>query len=110
MSCRWTTFTRRPCVSGVPIWPSRATPKRPRTGSAPDTGAVIDITGYSARMQIRETIDAADYVYQALSGGDISLGGVTGQVALSIPAALTAARTFGSRVYDLELVSPAGKV
>ncbi|HJX58195.1 MAG TPA: hypothetical protein VJ325_05695 [Thiobacillus sp.] len=80
------------------------------TYTDPDTGAVIDITGYSARMQIRETIDAADYVYQALSGGDISLGGVTGQVALSIPAAITAAWTFVSGVYDLELVSPAGKV
>lgn len=73
-------------------------------------GVAINITGYTARMQIRVSIDDAAYVYQALSGGDISLGGVTGETVLSIPAATTAAWTFDSGVYDLELISPTGKV
>lgn len=69
-----------------------------------------DITGYSARMQIRDTVDAAAYLYEALSSGDIAIGGANGQVVLTIPAATTAAFDFSSGVYDLELVSPAGVV
>lgn len=74
------------------------------------SGAAISVTGYTARMQIRETIDATAYVYQALSGGDITVGGSDGKFTLSIPAATTAAWTFASGVYDIEIVSPAGKV
>lgn len=75
-----------------------------------ENGTPIDITGWTARMQIRVTIDAATYIYQALSGGDLSIGGVTGEVALSIPEEITAAFTFNAGVYDIELVKPNGKV
>lgn len=73
-------------------------------------GAAINVTNYTARMQIRETIYATAYVYQALSGGDITVGGADGKFTLSIPAATTAAWTFASGVYDIEIISPAGKV
>lgn len=74
------------------------------------TGAAVNVSGYTARMQIRETVDAAAYVYQALSGGAITVGGSDGKFTLSIPAVTTAAWTFASGVYDLEIVTPAGKV
>lgn len=73
-------------------------------------GAAISVTGYTARMQIRESVDAAAYLYEALSGGDITVGGSDGKFTLSIPAATTTAWTFSSGVYDIEIVSPAGKV
>lgn len=73
-------------------------------------GAAKNVTGYSARMQIRGTIDDSSYIYQALSGGDITVGTTDGKITLSIPAATTAAWTFASGVYDIELVSPGGKV
>lgn len=73
-------------------------------------GQPVDITGFGARMQIRGAINDATYVYQALSGVDINIGGITGQVSLSIPADTSAAWTFDSGVYDLELIDLAGDV
>lgn len=77
---------------------------------ADDNGVAIGITGYTARMHIRATVDATTTLYEAVSGGDLTIGGTAGTVTLSIPAATTAAWTFLSGVYDVELVSPAGKV
>ena len=73
-------------------------------------GVAINITGYTARMHIRATYDAATTLYEATSSGDLTIGGAAGTVTLSIPAATTAAWTFLTGVYDVELVSPAGKV
>lgn len=73
-------------------------------------GAAINVTGYTARMQIRETVDNAAYVYQALSGGDITVGTTDGKFTLSIPAATTSAITIDSGVYDVEVITPGGKV
>jgi len=73
-------------------------------------GVAIDLTGYTARMQIRETIENVATVYSGVSGGDITMGGVAGTVTLSIPAATTAAWVFASGVYDIEIESPAGIV
>lgn len=73
-------------------------------------GVAIDLTGYTARMQIRETIESVATVYSGVSGGDITMGGTAGTVTLSIPAATTAAWTFTSGVYDIEIVSSAGVV
>lgn len=73
-------------------------------------GVAVNVTGYTARMQIRETVDAVAYIYQALSGGDITVGGADGKITLSIPATTTAAWTFASGVYDVEIISPTGKV
>ena len=75
-----------------------------------ENGVPIDITGYGARMQIRETVTSAAYVYQALSGGDLNIGGVNGELGLSIPYSVTAAFSFTSGVYDIELITPTGKV
>lgn len=71
----------------------------------------IDITGYVARMQIREE-KSADAVLLELTdvNGRIVLGDAAGTIQLLINAADTEAFAFTSGVYDLELESPGGVV
>jgi hypothetical protein len=73
----------------------------------------INLTGYTARMQVRRYAGApdADKVVDIASGSGITLGGAAGTIAISIPSATTAAIPAGFQgVYDLELVSGTGKV
>lgn len=74
-------------------------------------GTVIDITGYTARMQIRESITSDTLIDELTTeNGGITLGGVLGTITLLISAADTEAYTFTTGVYDLEMISPAGTV
>ena len=73
-------------------------------------GVAIDITGYSARMQIRTRKSASSTLLSITDADYITLGDSAGTIAISIPAATTAALDFRSGVYDLELVSPGGTV
>lgn len=70
-------------------------------------GVPIDITGYTARMQIRQTVGSVGFeVELTTENGGITLGGALGTVDLLISATATAALDFLAAVYDLELVSP----
>lgn len=72
-----------------------------------DTGAAVDITGRTARMQLRSAITSADVVLALTTeNGRISIDGPRGLIALSISAADTAGLS-GDGVYDLELVNGA---
>jgi hypothetical protein len=74
-------------------------------------GSPIDLTGYSARMQLRASHTAQAVLIELTTGnGRIALGGVAGTVRLTIAAADTAALASGMCVYDLELVSGGGVV
>jgi len=69
-------------------------------------GSPIDLSGYTARMQLRRNIDDASAIIElTTSNGRISLGGSAGTVALTIAAADTAALAPIEGVYDLELVT-----
>lgn len=66
----------------------------------------IDITSYTARMQIRENIDSTNPLIELTTeNGRIDITGVEGKIELTIAATDTAALTFGDAVYDLELVN-----
>ena len=69
-------------------------------------GTPVDLTGYTARMQVRSSI-ASDEVLLELTteNGGITLGDVAGTIALHLDATDTAALEFTSGVWDLELVS-----
>lgn len=69
----------------------------------------INLTGYSARLQMRESVDATSTFLSLTSGSGITLGGTAGTILIEISATDTAALT-QSGVYDLELVSGAGVV
>lgn len=71
----------------------------------------INLSGYTARMQLRESTDAGDaFVSLTTENGGIALGGAAGTVTLTISAADTAAIGETAGVYDLELVSAGGVV
>lgn len=71
----------------------------------------VDLTGCTARMQMRGTItDAVPLITLTTENGGIVLGGVAGTIELVITATVTAAITWAAAVYDLEIVFPSGDV
>lgn len=68
--------------------------------------APVDITGYSARLQVRETHDSDEYIINLTNlNGGITLGGSAGTIDLYISASDTSAALPGDHVYDLEMIS-----
>ena len=77
-----------------------------RIGSAP-----VNVNGYAARMQVRETYDSVDYLVSLTTENDgIVLGGASGTISLYISDEDTSNFRVGVYVYDLELVAPNGDV
>lgn len=71
----------------------------------------VNLTGYSARMQVRESHSSPSALVSLSSGGgSMTLGGVNGTVTFTIPAATTASLRSGSYLYDLEIESASGEV
>lgn len=69
-----------------------------------DDGNAINLTGYSAVMQIRETKESETVIHELTSeDGGITITPATGKLALFISAADTEDFDFGSAYYDLEL-------
>lgn len=76
-----------------------------------EAGAAIPLTGYTARMQARETVSSAVAVIDATTAnGQLSINGAGGIVTLSLSATVTAALAFRTAVYDLEIISGSGVV
>lgn len=74
-------------------------------------GALVNLTGFSARMQIRANKAATTFIHELTNlNGGIALGGAAGTINLTIPATTTAGFTAKKGVYDLELVSGGGVV
>jgi len=73
-------------------------------------GALMNLTGYTARMQVRPEIESSTTLVElTTANGRITLGGVLGTITLSMNAATTAAIT-DEGVYDLEIISSGGAV
>jgi hypothetical protein len=68
-------------------------------------GTPINLTGYSAALQLRTSYDAASAALSLTSGSGIVLGGTAGTIAVTATATQTGALTAGEYVYDLELTS-----
>jgi hypothetical protein len=66
-------------------------------------GAPVDLTGYTAAMQVRASYSSATAIISLTNGSGITLGGAAGTIQLNISAVTTAALTAGTYVYDLEL-------
>lgn len=75
-------------------------------------GTAVNLTGYSARMQVRVDVDDSETILSLTSSGGagITLGGALGTITLSQTATQTAALATGEYVYDLELQSMGGTV
>lgn len=68
-----------------------------------------DLTGYSARMQVRSSASSATTALSLVSTADITLTSL-GVVTVTVSAAAMAAVTAGNYVYDLEVQSASGIV
>lgn len=71
----------------------------------------VNLTGYTARMQIRKTVaDANKEADLTTENAKLSISGATGEVFVHLSAAETRQMNFVTAVYDLELVAPDGVV
>ena len=69
-------------------------------------GTAVDLTGYTARMQVRKSVtDSTVLLSLTTDNSTIVITGATGTVTLTVPATTMAAVAAGSWVYDLEIVS-----
>jgi hypothetical protein len=68
-------------------------------------GTALNLTGYTAAMQVRDSAGAATALISLTNGAGITLGGTAGSVGVTIASTATAALSAGSYSYDLELNS-----
>jgi hypothetical protein len=79
--------------------------------SSKATGTPIDLTGCTARMQVRAEITSADILLELTTeNGGITLGGAAGTIDLYVSDEATGAFTWDGGVWDLEIVHPSGEV
>ena len=73
-------------------------------------GTPVNLSGYTARMQVRDGYDGGSAIVSLVNGTGITLGGTAGTIVVALTATETAAidaTPSGQYVYDLELVSGA---
>lgn len=69
-------------------------------------GSVFVLSGYSGKMQIREVVGGITVLAElSTTNGRMLINGLAGQLTLSLTNAQTAAMTWRSGVYDLEITS-----
>lgn len=81
------------------------------SGGVVEYGAPVDLTNYSARMQIRESIDSSTIIHSATTeNGQIVIDNTTKQITITIPASATTNFSFATAIYSVELYTATGKV
>jgi ABC-type nickel/cobalt efflux system permease component RcnA len=73
-------------------------------------GTPVNLTGYTAALQLRSLPESATAVLSLSTGSGITITGATGLVAISATATQTRAIDEGTYYYDLEITSAAGVV
>lgn len=73
-------------------------------------GVAVNVTGYTARLKVRNASSGAELLSMTTENGKIALGGAAGTITLTLTAAETALLAFTVAPYDLELVSSGGLV
>lgn len=68
----------------------------------------VNLSGYSARMQVRELHESDEYLVYLQQNSGITLGGSAGTIDILIDDTTTANFIIGDHVYDLEVESPSG--
>ena len=91
--------------------PTQFTVENPASGlyiQGGDALSAVDITGYTARMQLRSLPNDPYAVLTLTETSGITIDGPTGTLAVRATAAQTAAIIAGPYYYDLEITSPTG--
>ena len=68
-------------------------------------GTAVDLTNYTAAMQVKENTRSTASVLDLSSGSGITLGGTAGTIAINVSASTMGSAIAGNYVYDLELNS-----
>lgn len=68
-------------------------------------GTAVNLTNYTAAMQVRESASSTVAVLNLSSGSGITLGGTAGTIAVNVSATTMGSATPGNYVYDMELNS-----
>mgnify|MGYP000058012054 FL=1 len=66
-------------------------------------GVVVDLTGYTAAMQVRVSPGSVATILSLESGVEITLGGAAGTIAVEVSATVMAAVVAGNYQYDFDL-------
>ena len=67
---------------------------------------IVDLTGYTARMQIRASITASTVIKELTTeNGGLIITGIDGKITINMSAAETSAISVDTAVYDLELIT-----
>ena len=71
-----------------------------------DSGTVINLSGYTAKMQIRKEKDKTSQLYDELSttNSRITITAVEGKLVLSIASSVSDKYRFTKAYYDLEII------
>lgn len=73
----------------------------------------FDLSGYSARMQVRRTIDSANFLLElSTQNGALTInpsGTAPNQIYINVSASVTASVNT-SGVYDIEIINPDGTI
>lgn len=81
------------------------------TGGVLEYNEPVTLTGYTAKMQIRATLASTDVLLELTTvNGKIILDNTAKTISIIITATETAAFTFGTAVYSLELTDGSGIV
>jgi hypothetical protein len=82
------------------------------SGGVVEYNTPVSLLGYTAQLQIRETIDSTTVIHEMTSAanGGITLSLTDKTIFLSIPASVTRNFSFDTAVYSLELTSSGGTV
>ncbi len=73
-------------------------------------GTAINLTGYTAALQVRTSPLALTAVLTLTSGSGITITGASGLIEVHATAAQTAAITNGKYAYDIEITAPTTNV
>lgn len=68
-------------------------------------GTAVDLTNYSAAMDVRPTYQSSSSIFSLTNGSGITLGGTAGTITVEIDASAMGSAIAGLYLYDLELDS-----
>jgi len=81
------------------------------SGGVLEYNTPVSITGYSAKMQLREKVSSVDILDELTTENSrILLDTALSTITVVFPASVTSAYAFKQAVYSLELTSPAGDI
>jgi hypothetical protein len=72
-------------------------------------GAIIPLTGYTAAMQIRETLDSEPIITLTTESGGIVIVGAEGKITVTIDGEDTKTFNFIKGIYDLFIIPSTGE-